>query len=114
MFIPTTERQARFIALAGELADRFATRAAEQDRSGAFPFANFDDIRAAGLPALVVPEALGGWGASLLETVMTMERLAQGDGSTALSLAMHMQTLGSAAEAGNWPQAIFAALPRTP
>jgi alkylation response protein AidB-like acyl-CoA dehydrogenase len=110
MFYPYTERQARFIALAGELADRFATRAAEQDRSGAFPFANFDDIRAAGLPALVVPEDLGGWGASLLETVMTMERLAQGDGSTALSLAMHMQTLGSAAEAGNWPQAIFARL----
>ncbi len=108
MFYPYTERQAHFIALAGELADRFAARAPEQDRTGRFPFENFADIRAAGLPALVVPEDLGGWGASLLETVMTMARLAQGDGSTALSLTMHMQTLGSAAEANTWPPALFA------
>ncbi|MBP6440817.1 MAG: acyl-CoA dehydrogenase family protein, partial [Caldilineaceae bacterium] len=108
MFYPYTERQARFIALAGELADSFAARASEQDRTGRFPFENFADIRAAGLPALVVPEEYGGWGASLLETVMTMARLAQGDGSTALSLTMHMQTLGSAAEAKTWPPALFA------
>ncbi len=108
MFYPYTERQARFIALAGELADRFAARAPEQDRTGRFPFENFADIRAAGLPALVVPEDQGGWGASLLETLMTMARLAQGDGSTALSLTMHMQTLGSAAESNAWPQALFA------
>ena len=112
MFYPYTEQQARWIALAGELADGFAVRAAEQDRSGAFPFENFADIRAAGLPALVVPARYGGWGASLTDTVMTMERLAQGDGSTALSLTMHMQTIGSAAENmngdGAWPAALLA------
>lgn len=107
MFYPYTERQSRFIDLAGELADRFAARAAEQDRTGCFPHENFADIRSAGLPALVVPEAQGGWGASLLETVMTLERLAQGDGSTALSLTMHMQTLGAAAESGAWPPALY-------
>ena len=61
MFYPYTDRQARFIALAGELADRFAARAPEQDRTGRFPFENFADIRAARLPGLVVPEDLGGW-----------------------------------------------------
>ena len=51
MFYPYTERQARFIALAGELADSFAARASEQDRTGRFPFENFADIRAAGQKA---------------------------------------------------------------
>lgn len=108
MDFPTTEQQARFLAVADALAAQFATRAEEQDRSGAFPYANFADIRAAGLPALAVPAALGGWGASLVDAVMVIERLAQGDGSTALSFAMHVQTIGSAAESGDWPAAILA------
>jgi len=112
MFYPYTARQEHFIALAGELANRFAERAAEQDRTGRFPYANFVDLRAAGLPALVVPTALGGWGANLLETVMVVERLAVGDGSTALSLTMHMQTMGSAAESASWPAALFARIGR--
>src|SRR5690606_2918530 len=49
----------------------------------------------------------GGWNASLLETIMTMEALAIGDGSTALSLTMHMQTLGEAAETRSWPPHLF-------
>jgi alkylation response protein AidB-like acyl-CoA dehydrogenase len=110
MFYPRTERQEQFLAVADELAGRFAARAGEQDRSGRFPMENFAEIRAAGLPALVVPEAYGGWGATLPDTVMTMARLAVGDGSTALSLTMHMQTLGSAEEAGGWPPALFEAL----
>lgn len=108
MFYPRTERQNRFLEVAGRLADDFALRAGEQDRTGSFPYDNFAAIRSAGLPALVVPKKYGGWDADLLETLMTMERLAVGDGSTALSLTMHMQTLGSAAEEGAWPPDLFA------
>lgn len=108
MNFPTTEQQARFLAVVDPLVAVFAARAGEQDRSGAFPHTNFADIRAAGLPALPVPTAMGGWGADLLETVMVVERLAQGDGSTALSFVMHLQTIGSAAESGDWPAAVFA------
>ncbi|HAJ38764.1 MAG TPA: acyl-CoA dehydrogenase [Chloroflexi bacterium] len=103
-----TEQQARFLAIVEPLAALFATRADEQDRSGAFPYANFADIRTAGLPALPVPITLGGWGADLLTAVMVVERLAQGDGSTALSFVMHVQTIGSAAESGDWPATLFA------
>lgn len=103
MFYPYTERQARFIAIAQALAGNFAERAAKHDRAGTFPFENYADVRAAGLPALIVPEAYGGWGADLLETLMTMETLAVGDGSTALNVTMHMQTLGGALESGGWP-----------
>jgi alkylation response protein AidB-like acyl-CoA dehydrogenase len=108
MFYPRSERQEQFVTLAAELADQFTLRAAEQDRTGTFPFANFDAIRGTSLPRMVVPVELGGLGANLLETVMTIERLAVGDGSTALSITMHLQTLGSAAESNNWPQPLFA------
>jgi alkylation response protein AidB-like acyl-CoA dehydrogenase len=112
MLYPHTDRQAQFIALAAALADQFAPRAAEQDRTGAFPHANFADIRATDLPRLVVPRELGGLGANLLETVMVVARLAVGDGSTALAFTMHLQTLGSAAETvgqgGGWPPDLFA------
>ncbi|MBX3014910.1 MAG: acyl-CoA/acyl-ACP dehydrogenase [Caldilineaceae bacterium] len=107
MFYPYTERQARFIAIAQELANTFAQRAAEHDRDGSFPFENYADVRAAGLPALIVPAVYGGWGADLLETIMTMQALAIGDGSTALNVTMHMQTLGGALEAGGWPPALL-------
>lgn len=107
MFYPRTERQLHFLAIANELATTFAQRAPEHDRTGAFPHENFADIRNAGLPALIVPEELGGWGAGLLDTIITMEALAVGDGSTALSLVMHMQTLGEAGETSSWPQPLF-------
>jgi alkylation response protein AidB-like acyl-CoA dehydrogenase len=113
MFYPRTARQDEFVAVAATLADQFTLTAAEQDRTGTFPYANFDAIRQTFLPRLVVPVAYGGLGADLLETVMVLERLAVGDGSTALSFTMHLQTLGSAAEtivAGGWPPDLFARL----
>lgn len=90
-----------------ELARRFAARAAEHDRTGTFPHANYADVRAAGLPAFVVPERFGGWGATLLDTLMMLEALAQGDGSTALNVTMHFQVLGSAVESRTWPPALL-------
>jgi alkylation response protein AidB-like acyl-CoA dehydrogenase len=105
MNYPNNQRQ--FIAIARSLADTFAQRAATYDRSGAFPYENFADLRAAGLAALIVPVEYGGWGATLLDSVMVIETLARGDGSTALSFTMHVQTLGDAAETGAWPQPLF-------
>lgn len=109
---PLTDRQARFMAQAQELAAVFHRRAAEHDRAGSFPHENFADIRRAGLPGWVVPKSFGGEGASLLETVLVVETLAIGDGSTALALTMHFQTLGAAAENRNWPEALFAQICR--
>jgi alkylation response protein AidB-like acyl-CoA dehydrogenase len=104
---PLTERQTRFVALAQSLAAKFNGRAAEHDRMGSFPFENYADIRASQLPALIVPTEYGGWGASLLETVLVAENLAVGDGSTALSTVMHFQTLGNVIESRSWPEALM-------
>lgn len=104
MIYPTTERQDRFVGIAEELAATFCERAAKYDQTGEFPHENYADIRASGLPGLIVPERYGGWGGNVLEAALCMEALAVGDGSTALSATMHIQTLGSALEKQAWPQ----------
>lgn len=105
---PLTTRQARFVETATALAAEFDARAAQHDREGSFPFENFADLRASGFPAWPVPERYGGAGANLLDAVMIAETLAAGDGSTALSAVMHLQTIGGAEERRHWPEPLFA------
>ena len=92
---------------AQQLAQMWRTRAAEHDAEASFPFSNITEAREAGLLALAVPQEHGGLGASLLETVVVLEHLAQGDGPTALVLAMQQHILGGVAESGAWPTAAF-------
>src|SRR5713226_2818522 len=102
-----TDRQRETLALAGQLADDFATRAAQHDREGTFPFENYEAMRKAGYLGLSIPLQLGGMGASLLEMCMAQERLAMGDPSTALAVTMHVSPIGQLAtlwEAGVRPE----------
>jgi alkylation response protein AidB-like acyl-CoA dehydrogenase len=101
---PSTDRQRRFLALAEPLARVFAERANAHDANGSFPHENFADLRASGLLALTTPEEYGGLGANELEYVLTLERLAWGDASTALALGMSLSNLGQIAEGGLWPE----------
>jgi alkylation response protein AidB-like acyl-CoA dehydrogenase len=89
-----TEREQRFIELAAGLADDFARRAAQHDEDESFPFENYEQMRECGYTNLIIPEEFGGLGASLLERVKAQERLAQGDGATALAINMHFNVLG--------------------
>jgi len=57
----------RVVAIARQLADDFRTRAAEYDRTGEFPTANYDRMREAGYLRALVPSELGGLGAGYLE-----------------------------------------------
>ncbi len=51
-----SSRQQELIDLAHRLAvDNFALRAAQYDREASFPFADYDDLRAAGLLARAMP-----------------------------------------------------------
>lgn len=107
MLYPLTESQERFVEIATELAEKFAVRAAHHDQQNTFPLENYADARAAKLPSLVVPKEYGGWGANLLDTVMTTEALAVGDGSTAICITMHMHSIGSTAESRTWSPELF-------
>jgi alkylation response protein AidB-like acyl-CoA dehydrogenase len=95
-----TDKQTRLVALAAELADDFATRAAEHDRDNSFPFENFQKMRETRYLGLTIPERLGGLGASILDFALCQERLARGDGATAVAVNMHLFGLGALLEGG--------------
>ncbi len=96
------------LACVDQLAAVFASRADQHDREGSFAFENVADMRAAGLPRLPVPAALGGDGFDLFRCICVLQHLARGDASTALGLAMHFHVVGSLAESRTWPEAAFA------
>ncbi len=73
--------------------ERFAPRADAIDRSAAFPFDDYDDLREAGLLALCVPEAHGGLGADFETYCLVAEQIARGNASTALTYNMHCLTM---------------------
>ncbi len=95
------------LATAAELADRFAERAARHDGDGSFPHENFAELRTAGYLALTVPRAHGGAGSGVFTMVLGQERLARGDGSTALGVGWHLFTLGKQAQAPVWPATVL-------
>ncbi len=93
-----------------ELADGFRQRAEAHDAAGTFPYENFEELRAVGYPSLTVPERFGGMGAGMLDAVKMQEQLGMGDGSTALAMTMHVQTIGAGASGERWNPELFASL----
>ena len=62
--------------------DKFTQRAAEIDRTGEFPWDNYETLRAAGLLGLNIPEEYGGGGADALTHCLLVEELARVCAST--------------------------------
>ena len=91
------------LASAAECAARFGARAAAHDRDGSFPHENIAELRASGYLALTVPRERGGGGGGVFALVLAQERLARGDGATALGVGWHLFTLGRQACAPTWP-----------
>jgi alkylation response protein AidB-like acyl-CoA dehydrogenase len=101
-------RQQAMVALADTLAQQFAERAAEYDREGSFPLANYAALHEAGYLRLIVPREHGGEGANLYEMVLAQEHLARGDGSTAMAVDMTIHLIGRLSETRQWPESLFA------
>ncbi len=88
-----------------QLAQNFATRAAEHDREASHPLENYAALRREGFYALNVPKDMGGGGVGLLGYSLAAEQLAQGCPSTALSFNMHLSIIGPLFESPGVPQA---------
>ncbi|MGD9893323.1 MAG: acyl-CoA dehydrogenase family protein [Dehalococcoidia bacterium] len=85
-----TDAGRRLEALCEAHAVDFAARSAQYDRDGTFPFENIAELQRSGVMAACVPEELGGMGiTSLHDLAIGINRLARGDGSTALAVNMH-------------------------
>jgi alkylation response protein AidB-like acyl-CoA dehydrogenase len=108
-----TDRQRAIVALADDLAARFAARAAQHDCDGSFPFENYDDLHASGYLRLPIPRRFGGEGASVFDMVLAQEHLAHGDGATAMPVAMLVQLLGRLNEEQLWPEPLAEEICRT-
>ena len=94
MDLQPSPRQQELIGLARRLAVAcFAPHAEVHDREASFPFDDYDDLRAAGLLALCVPEQYGGMGATFETYCLVAEQIAQGSASTALTFNMHCLTM---------------------
>jgi alkylation response protein AidB-like acyl-CoA dehydrogenase len=86
-----TEPGAQLVAIAEELSDKLAARAAEHDRNATYPFEAIDALKAAGYFAAPVPVELGGLGVtSTHDLLVASSRLARGDASVAIGVNMHL------------------------
>ena len=86
-----TDAGARLVAIAEELCQELAARAAEHDRDGSYPFEAIDALKAAGYFAAPIPVELGGLGVwSAHDLVVASSRLARGDASVAIGVNMHL------------------------
>ncbi len=89
--LPFTAKQRSLLVLVHELGrSKFAPRAPHWDETATFPFANYDDLRAAGLLRLCVPESHGGLGADYPTYMMLAAEIGRSCGATALTWNMHI------------------------
>ena len=69
--------------------DKFTERAAEIDRTGEFPWDNYETLRSAGLLGLNIPEEHGGGGADAVTHCLLVEEVARVCASTSLIPAVN-------------------------
>jgi alkylation response protein AidB-like acyl-CoA dehydrogenase len=93
-----TDKTGNILALCDEVAEKFIARARKYDADAHFPVENYADMRKAGLMGLMVPENHGGMGADFFQYTQAAGRLAQRDGSTAVTFNMHNIIIATLAE----------------
>lgn len=92
--LPLTAGQLALMRQVRELGrERFGPRAAMYDAENRFPTENYDDLRQAGLLALLIPAEHGGMGADYATYCFVSAEIARWCGSTALSYNMHSCTM---------------------
>ena len=89
--ILTPERRALVERMAS-LGPAFAKRAADHDTQAAFPTANWNDLKAAGLLGICIPESHGGLGGDFVGYALVAEELGRHCAPTALTFNMHVAT----------------------
>ena len=94
MAMTANDSPRKFLNLAATHADDFKARVSQHDRENSFPFENVAAMKASGYLNMTLPAEFGGGGANLLDFVLAQERLARGDGPTAVAINMHIFLTG--------------------
>jgi alkylation response protein AidB-like acyl-CoA dehydrogenase len=95
------------LELMNNLSKRFFSRAHQVDIEGSFPFENIQDLKNTGYTSLTVPKKYGGNEISLYDMLRFQEKIAEGDGATALSIGWHMGIIKNLSEKNSWNENIF-------
>ncbi|MDO5663095.1 MAG: acyl-CoA dehydrogenase family protein, partial [Brachybacterium sp.] len=82
--------------LPDDLLSALRERAEGHDRENTFPEQDLEDLRRIGYLRLLVPQDMGGLGATVLETTRLQRRLAGAAPATALAVNMHLVVTGAA------------------
>jgi alkylation response protein AidB-like acyl-CoA dehydrogenase len=109
-FEPTKD-QADLVARARHLArEVIAPRAADIDRSEAYPWENVQALTEAGFMGMTIPVAHGGQGRSYLDAVLVIDQIAQACGATArIAVEANMGAISAVMRYGNATQKQLAA-----
>ncbi|GED13674.1 acyl-CoA dehydrogenase family protein [Aneurinibacillus migulanus] len=102
-----TERQQRLLERVSEKAQRFTASDALYRDGAPFPFDNIQALKDVGYTASVLPEELGGESLALYDFLLLQERIAEADGSTALSIGWHIGIMMELVERRNWKHEMF-------
>ncbi|MDA1477799.1 acyl-CoA dehydrogenase family protein [Bacillus changyiensis] len=100
-------KQQEWLEKIGKLADEFEKSAAYYDEHALFPKEHIERLRDSGYTALTVAKEQGGEGIKLYDMLLLQERLAKGDGPTALSIGWHLSVMGELAEGNSWDSNVF-------
>jgi alkylation response protein AidB-like acyl-CoA dehydrogenase len=90
-----TLSQSDWLALAHDLGNEFAPRAAAHDADDSFVAENYAILKKHHIFSALAPQALGGGGASHAQMCEFLRVIGQSCGSTALTLSMHMHVLAA-------------------
>lgn len=102
-----TDRQQKLYDLAGGLADKAKERVKQAEDTAQLPAETVADFKREKYFSLTLPKELGGEALSLYELLLIQERLAVGDGATALSVGWHLGIVQEFAEEDLWEPEIF-------
>ncbi|MBO1580414.1 acyl-CoA dehydrogenase family protein [Bacillus sp. XF8] len=102
-----TEEQLLILEKIKGLTPKFAEREHQLSELGSFPFENIKDLQNIGYTKLTLPKDFGGKAISLYDFVLFQEKIAEGDGATALSIGWHLGIVKELAENRSWKPDMF-------
>lgn len=95
------------LELMTKLSKKFFSKAEKVDVEGGFPFENIKDLIETGYTSLTVPKRYGGQEIPLSSLIRLQEKIAEGDGSTSLSIGWHMGIIKNLGEKQTWKEHVF-------
>lgn len=103
-----TEEQSLWIEKIQKFLPKFQERECELRELGSFPFENINELKDIGYTTLTLPKDCGGQEISLYDFVLYQEKIAEGDGATALSIGWHLGIVKELTENQSWKPDMFA------